>query len=47
MNDLKTKLGARKSKMRLSKGTHMNLPPTDVIIVDCSVEKLNGSTEEV
>ena len=47
MTDLKTKLGARKSKMRLSKGTHMNLPPTDVIIVDCSVEKLNGSTEEV
>ena len=42
--DLKTKLGAKKSKMRLSKGTHMNLPPTDVIIVDCSVEKLDGET---
>ena len=40
--DLKSKLGARKSKMRLSKGTHMNLPPTDVIIVDCSVEKIDG-----
>lgn len=39
--DLKTKLGARKTKMRLSKGTHMNLPPTDVIVVDCSVEKLD------
>lgn len=47
MNDLNTKLGARKTKMRLSKGTHMNLPPTDVIIVDCSVEKLDGNTEEV
>ena len=45
--DLTTKLNAKRSKMRLSKGTHMNLPPTDVIIVDCSVEKLNGSTEEV
>jgi hypothetical protein len=39
INDLKTKLGARKSKIRLSKGTHMNLPPTHVIIVDCAVEK--------
>jgi len=46
INDLKKKLGARKSKIRLSKGTHMNLPPTDVIIVDCSVEKLNGNIEE-
>ena len=42
IHDLKTKLGAKKSKMRLSKGTHMNLPPTDVIIVDCSVEKLDS-----
>ncbi|MDB4273869.1 DUF927 domain-containing protein [Algibacter sp.] len=46
INDLKEKLGARKSKIRLSKGTHMNLPPTDVIIVDCSVEKLDGNIEE-
>jgi hypothetical protein len=46
VNDLKEKLGARKSKIRLSKGTHMNLPPTDVIIVDCSVEKLDGNIEE-
>ena len=43
--DLKSKLGARKAKMRLSKGTHMNLPPTDVIIVDCSVEKIDGETQ--
>jgi hypothetical protein len=46
IHDLTTKLKATKSKMRLSKGTHMNLPPTDVIIVDCSVEKLDGNTEE-
>jgi hypothetical protein len=39
VHDLQHKLGARKSKMRLSKGTHMNLPPTHVIIVDCSIEK--------
>jgi hypothetical protein len=25
----------------------MNLPPADVIVVDCSVEKLDGNTEEV
>jgi len=40
--DLQHKLGARKTKMRLSKGTHMNLPPTHVIIVDCAVEKEDG-----
>jgi len=45
ITDLKEKLGARKAKMRLSKGTHMNLPPTDVIIVDCSVEKIDGETQ--
>ena len=39
LNDLKTKMGATKMKMRLSKGTHMQLPPTDVIVVNCSVEK--------
>ena len=47
LHDLTIKLGATKSKMRLSKGTHMNLPPAHVIIVDCSVEKLDGNTEEV
>ena len=49
VNELKSKLGATKSKIRLSKGTHMNLPPTDVIIVDCSVDNENaaGSVEDV
>ena len=42
VHDLQHKLGARKTKMRLSKGTHMNLPPTHVIIVDCSIEKEEG-----
>jgi hypothetical protein len=27
---------ATKMKMRLSKGTHMSLPPADVIVIDCS-----------
>ena len=43
VNDLKSRLGAKRSKVRLAKGTHMNLPPTDVLIVDCSVEKIDGS----
>ena len=46
VHDLTTKLGATRSKMRLSKGTHMNLPATWVIIVDCSIEKIDGNTEE-
>jgi hypothetical protein len=40
--DLKTNMGATKMKMRLSKGTHMQLPPTDVIVVSCSI---GGSDE--
>lgn len=42
LQDLKTNMGATKTKMRLSKGTHMQLPPTDVIVVSCSIE---GSDE--
>jgi len=43
LQDLKTKMGATKTKMRLSKGTHMQLPPTDVIVVSCSIEGEDGS----
>ena len=39
--DLTHKMGATKTKMRLSRGTHMNLPPTWVIQVDCSIENEN------
>ena len=42
LEELKTNMGATKTKMRLSKGTHMQLPPTDVIVVSCSIE---GSDE--
>tara|TARA_R110000824_G_scaffold63208_10_gene166527 strand:+ start:3828 stop:6647 length:2820 start_codon:yes stop_codon:yes gene_type:complete len=38
LQDLQTKMGATKTKMRLSKGTHMQLPPTDVIVVSCSIK---------
>ena len=49
INDLKNKMKATKSKVRLSKGTHMDLPPTDVIVVNCVVENENGagSTEDI
>ena len=36
LQDLTDKLGAKRTKMRLGKGTHMQLPSTDVISVDCS-----------
>ena len=33
--DLVKKLNGSRGKVRLGKGTHMNMPPTDVLIVDC------------
>ena len=47
LQDLTTKLGATKAKMRLSRGTHMNLPPTWVIQVDCAIndEITTGDTK--
>jgi hypothetical protein len=36
VQDLMEKLNGKKVKMRLCKGTHMKLPSTDVISVDCS-----------
>ena len=49
INDLSTKLGATRIKMRLSRGTHMNLPPTWVIAVDCSIEneERTGNIEDL
>jgi hypothetical protein len=44
------KLNGRKTKVRLGKGTQMNLPSTDVIVVDCSkidLEDLVEGAEEV
>ena len=40
--DLINKLGAKRSKVRLSKGTHMNLPAAHVLVVDCSVDRLDA-----
>ena len=48
VEDLTANMGAKKVKMRLSRGTHMQLPPTDVIVVDCHVEgsDAEGSSED-
>ena len=43
VQDLITKLGGKRIKSRLSKGTKMNLPPTGVIVVDCSIDSENAS----
>jgi hypothetical protein len=43
VGELKNKMGAVRVKTRLSKGTHLSLPPQDVIAVDCKI----GKTEDV
>ena len=46
LDGLKTgRTKAHKVKMRLSKGTHMSLPPTDVIVIDCS-DFMDDETEQ-
>jgi len=44
LQDLKEKMNSTTGLVRLSKGTHLNLPPTRVIIVDCNLDK-NNETE--
>ena len=43
VQDLISKMGATKTKMRLTKGTQMHLPPSDVIVVSCSIEGSDGA----
>jgi len=45
VQDLISKLNGRRGKARLSKGTKMNLPPTGVIIVDCSLDNESRNTK--
>jgi len=45
VQDLISKLNGRRGKTRLSKGTKMNLPPTGVIIVDCSLDNESRNTK--
>jgi hypothetical protein len=49
MDELTKGMKAKRGKMRLGKGTHMNLPPADVIIVDVPIggaEDEAGSAED-
>ena len=46
VNELISKLGGKRTKARLSKGTHLGLPPTDVIVVDCSIDNENAKSIE-
>ncbi len=46
IEDINVKLGGSKKKMRLSKGTHLNLPPTQVIVVDFAVEGQDAEDTE-
>lgn len=36
VEELKKDLGAKRGKIRLTKGTHLNMPPSDVLIVNCN-----------
>jgi hypothetical protein len=44
LNELTESMQAKKAKMRLSKGTQMQLPPSDVIIVNCNL--MTGDDDE-
>ena len=46
VQELMESLNGKKMKMRLSKGTQMNLPPTDVILVDCSNMEIIESEDD-
>jgi uncharacterized protein (DUF927 family) len=48
MTDLAECMNARKAKMRLGKGTHMNLPPSNVLVLDCKNLNVvsNADTED-
>jgi hypothetical protein len=46
VQELITKMGGKKMKARLAKGTHMNLPATDVIMVECDVKIAEGATND-
>ena len=45
VQDLISKLNGKTCRARLSKGTKMNLPPTYVIIVDCSLDNESRNTK--
>jgi hypothetical protein len=46
LKEFKEKLNAKIAKVRLSKGTHLNLPPTSVIVIDCILEHGDVDAQE-
>ena len=47
MEELKAgRTKATEEKVRLGKGTHVNLPPTDTLVLDCS-GFMTDETEEI
>jgi len=46
VEDLVSKLGAKRTKIRLGKGTHLNLPPSSVIVVNCNLFADEPVTED-
>jgi len=38
IEDLRVNMGARQDKFRLGKGTHIKLPPSNVIILNCKID---------
>ena len=49
LQDLTEQMNAKKIKIRLSKGTHMQLPPAQVLAVDCALDvpdEVQSSEEE-
>ena len=38
LKDLTQNLGAKKQKVRIAKGTQLQLPPTTVIVFNCDIE---------
>jgi len=45
VQELISKMGAQKMKARLAKGTHMNLPATDVIMVECDIKAIEAGAD--
>jgi len=46
VEEMKRELGAKRGKVRLTKGTHLNMPPSDVLIVNCSWRDLEDASSE-
>ena len=49
VEEMKKDLGAKRGKIRLTKGTHLNMPPSDVLMFDCigwMLKKEDANTED-